>query len=54
MTSGSPENGPNGEFDSALMEPGDQFFHEFTKADEYDYFCMIHPWQLGKIIVHEQ
>lgn len=54
VTSGSPENGPNGEFDSALMESGGQFLHEFTESDEYDYFCMIHPWQTGKIIVHEK
>lgn len=54
VTSGIPENGPNGEFDSALMEAGSQFLHEFTQADEYDYFCMIHPWQTGKIIVYEK
>ncbi|MDH3277182.1 MAG: hypothetical protein OEL77_02995 [Nitrosopumilus sp.] len=54
VTSGSPESGPNGEFDSSLMEPGDQFLHKFTESDEYDYFCMVHPWQTGKIIVHEK
>ena len=54
VTSGIPEFGPNGLFDSALMEPGDQFLHKFTEADEYDYFCMIHPWQTGKITVHEK
>ena len=54
VTSGSLENGPNGEFDSVLMESGGQFLHEFTQSDEYDYFCMIHPWQIGKIIVHEK
>lgn len=54
VTSGSPEFGPGGEFDSGLMESGDKFFHNFTKADEYEYFCMVHPWQTGKIIVHEK
>ena len=41
VTSGIPEFGPGGEFDSGLMESGDQFFHKFTKADEYEYFCMF-------------
>ncbi len=54
VTSGSPEFGPGGEFDSGLMKAGDQFLHKFTEADEYEYFCMVHPWQTGKIIVHEK
>ena len=54
VTSGSPEFGPDGEFDSSLMEAGDQFLHKFTDPDEYEYFCMVHPWQTGKIIVHEK
>ena len=54
VTSGTLENGANGEFDSGLMEAGSQFLHEFTQADEYYYFCMVHPWQVGKIIVHEK
>lgn len=54
VTSGTPEGGPDGMFDSELMESGDQFLHKFTEVDEYDYFCMVHPWQTGKIIVHEK
>ena len=52
VTSGSPEFGPGEEFDSGLMESGDQFLHKFTEVDEYEYFCMVHPWQTGKIMVH--
>lgn len=54
VTSGIPEFGPSNEFDSELMKPGDQFLHKFTESDEYDYFCLIHPWQIGKIIAHEK
>lgn len=54
VTSGIPEFGPDGEFDSSLMESGDQFYHEFSNVGEYEYFCMVHPWQTGKIIVHEK
>ena len=54
ITSGDPEFGSSHVFDSELMEPGDQFMFKFTESDEYDYFCMIHPWQKGKIIVHEK
>ena len=54
VTSGIPEFGSSNVFDSELMEPGDQFLHKFTESDQYDYFCMIHPWQIGKIIVHEK
>ncbi len=53
-TSVSPEFGPTGEFDSELMEEGDQFLRKFTGADQCNYFCMVHPWQTGKITVHEK
>ena len=52
VTSGIPELGPDGEFDSGLMEAGGLFHHEFAEVGEYEYFCMVHPWQTGKIIVH--
>lgn len=52
VTSGRVETGPNGLFDSHLIEPGDKFSHKFTKAGEYDYFCLVHPWQSGVIVVH--
>ena len=54
VTSGIPELGPNGAFDSSLMKAGDQFSHQFTEIGEYDYFCMVHPWQTGKILVHDK
>jgi len=51
ITSGTPENGPDGEFDSSLFMSGETFSHRFTKKAEYPYFDMTHPWQVGVIIV---
>ena len=54
VTSGIVElGGPDGHFDSEVIEGGDQFLYKFADAGEYDYFCMIHPWQTGKVIVFE-
>ena len=38
-------------FDSKVIESGQTFKFTFTKAGTYDYFCIIHPWLQGKIIV---
>ena len=56
VTSGSPADGPDGVFDSSLiMAPmgGDvkTFSHTFADAGTYDYFCMVHPWMAGSVIV---
>ena len=56
VTSGSPADGPDGVFDSSLiMAPmgGDvkTFSHTFDDAGTYDYFCMVHPWMAGSVIV---
>lgn len=51
VTSGSVENGPDGTFDSSIFMAGKTFEHTFEEAGEYDYFCIVHPWMTGKIIV---
>jgi len=51
VTSGIPEDGPDGLFDSSLFLGGDTFSHTFTEAGEYQYFCQIHPWMTGTVIV---
>ncbi len=53
VTSGTPETGPDGIFDSELFGPGETFTFEFTKVDEYPYYCVIHPWMVGHITVSE-
>ena len=51
VTSGNPSNGSNGIFDSDLFVTGAIFTHEFDKRGTYDYFCLIHPWMIGTVIV---
>ncbi|MCV0366101.1 MAG: hypothetical protein K5798_02405 [Nitrosopumilus sp.] len=51
ITSGNPQNGPNGLFDSGLIMPGDTYSLMFDLAFEYDYFCLVHPWMQGSIVI---
>ena len=52
VTSGSPADGPSGVFDSSLVMGKASFEHTFDKAGTYDYFCMVHPWMVGNVIVN--
>lgn len=40
-------------FDSSLLMAGNTFSHKFDAAGEYPYFCMVHPWMVGTVIVQE-
>ncbi len=51
VTSGSFEDGPDGVFDSSIVMAGDTFTHTFTETGQYEYFCSIHPWMTGTVIV---
>jgi len=51
VTSGSPQKGPNGLFDSSLILTGDTFTHKFESTGAFDYFCMVHPWMVGIVSV---
>ena len=42
---------PNGIFDSGLFKPGQSWTHTFTTPGTYNYFCTIHPWMDGVVIV---
>jgi len=53
VTTGTTENGPSGMFDSGLIGPGKTFEYQFNTDGEYDYFCMVHPWMTGKVIIPE-
>jgi len=50
-TSGSPAGGPDGVWDSSLVMPGSSYDTTISSAGNYDYFCMVHPWMTGTIIV---
>lgn len=52
VTSGSPSDNTTGTiFDSSLVGPGKDFKFTFDKAGTYDYFCQVHPWMTGQVIV---
>lgn len=53
VTSGKPDDGPDGIFDSGLFMAHSTFEYTFDSVGEYDYFCMVHPWMTGKVIVIE-
>ena len=51
VTAGHMPEGPSGVFDSSLFMAGNTFSHTFEKSGEYPYFCMVHPWMTGTVIV---
>ncbi len=38
-------------FDSSLWMAGAEWSHTFDAEGEYPYFCMVHPWMAGVVIV---
>ena len=52
VTSGSPADGPDGNFDSGLFMAGGTFSTTLDESGEYPYFCMVHPWMTGNITVN--
>ena len=51
VTSGTPD-GMDGIFDSNLFMAGSTFEFTFDESGTYPYFCMVHPWMTGKVIVN--
>ena len=52
VTSGSTESGTSGTiFDSSYVAAGKTFQHTFSGAGTFDYYCTLHPFMKGKIIV---
>ena len=50
-TSGTPEGGPDGIFDSGMIMADGIFEHEFTDSGEFQYYCLVHPWMVGIVTV---
>ncbi|MFZ0557212.1 MAG: plastocyanin/azurin family copper-binding protein [Nitrososphaeraceae archaeon] len=44
----------NGLFDSGLFGPGENWTLRFEKSGRYSYFCTVHPWMEGLVIVQAQ
>ena len=53
VTAGSAADGPSGVFDSSLFMAGTSFEHKFEEVGTYPYFCMVHPWMEGIVVVQE-
>ena len=51
VTSGTASGGPDGVFDSSLFAAGTTFSHTFEQEGTFDYFCMVHPWMVGNVVV---
>jgi FtsP/CotA-like multicopper oxidase with cupredoxin domain len=51
VTSGIPESGPSGDFDSGILVGSGSFTHKFEKEGEYPYYCTIHPWMTAQVTV---
>ena len=52
VTSGNPDTGNIGrEFDSGFLHAGKSFHHTFNSTGSFDYFCFIHPFMTGRIVV---
>jgi plastocyanin len=41
----------DGKFKSAALDTDDTFSQTFATPGEYEYFCSIHPYMTGKIVV---
>lgn len=44
---------PDGYFASERFEPGDSWSFVFDKAGAFEYYCSIHPWMEGVILVQQ-
>jgi len=53
FTAGTAAEGPSGAFDSSLAIAGSSYEWTATTAGEFPYYCMVHPWMTGLIVVQE-
>ena len=52
-TSGTPADGPSGVWDSSIVMMGAAYTTPALSEGTYPYFCMVHPWMEGTVIVGE-
>ena len=45
---------PDGYFDSERFMPGESWSFKFEKSGTFSYFCKIHPWMEGIIVVEKE
>ena len=51
VTSGTATDGPDGVWDSSLIMIDMSYSVTLDNPGTYDYFCMVHPWMDGTVIV---
>ena len=54
VTSGTPDDGPDGYFDSSVIMADGQYTKGFERGfsdGAYPYYCVVHPWMTGTIII---
>ena len=51
--SGTPDDSANAGklFQSTYMAKGQTFEHKFDTAGTFDYYCTLHPFMIGKVVV---
>ena len=52
-TSGTAADGPSGVWDSSLVMANGSFSYTTDTVGTFDYFCMVHPWMTGTLIVED-
>ena len=56
VTSGTPDDGPDGLFDSSVIPAGGQYVKDFERGFSngvYDYYCVVHTWMTATLIIGE-
>ncbi|WP_268543007.1 plastocyanin/azurin family copper-binding protein [Candidatus Nitrosotenuis cloacae] len=52
VTSGNPASGgSDGVFDSGLITTGKSYTYKFEETGKFSYFCTVHPWMTGIVVV---
>ena len=46
------DGAPDGKFDSNLVLVNESYEFTFQDSGTYDYFCIVHPWMVGTVVVN--
>jgi plastocyanin len=52
VTSGNPQDGHNGVFDSDVIPAGKSYQFTFSSTGVEEYYCIVHPWMMGSVKVN--
>ena len=44
---------PDGIFDSGRFSPGESWSYKFEESGTFSYFCIIHPWMEGIVVIEK-